>query len=93
MPETTPRIEQQPASEGGRVRVLGKWTASQLAMARRLRALNTELAGTGVQQGWDLTGAEQLDHMGAQVLWDHWGRGWPEHIDLLPARVPFIVPD
>jgi phospholipid/cholesterol/gamma-HCH transport system permease protein len=86
MPDSIPRIEQQPASEGGRVRVLGKWTASQLAMARRLRALNTELAGTGVQQGWDLTGAEQLDHMGAQVLWDHWGRGWPEHIDLLPAQ-------
>ena len=86
MPDSIPRIEQQPASEGGRVRVLGKWTASQLAMARRLRALNTELAGTGVQQGWDLTSAEQLDHMGAQVLWDHWGRGWPEHIDLLPAQ-------
>ena len=86
MPDSIPRIEQQPASEGGRVRVLGKWTASQLAMARRLRALNTELAGTGVQQGWDLTGAEQLDHMGAQVLWDHWARGWPEHIDLLPAQ-------
>jgi len=86
MPDSIPRIEQQPASEGGRVRVLGKWTASQLAMALRLRALNTELAGTGVQQGWDLTGAEQLDHMGAQVLWDHWGRGWPEHIDLLPAQ-------
>jgi phospholipid/cholesterol/gamma-HCH transport system permease protein len=86
MPDSIPRIEQQPASEGGRVRLLGKWTASQLALSRRLRALNGELAGTGAQQAWDLTGAELLDHMGGQVLWDHWGRQWPEHIDLLPAQ-------
>ena len=86
MPESIPRIEQQPASEGGRVRVLGQWTAAQLARARRLRALKADLASSGARQGWDLTHADQLDHMGAQVLWDHWERRWPEQIDLLPAQ-------
>lgn len=86
MPDSIPRIEQQPASEGGRVRVLGQWTAAQLARSRRLSALKADLAARGAQQGWDLTHADQLDHMGAQVLWDHWGRRWPEQIELLPAQ-------
>jgi phospholipid/cholesterol/gamma-HCH transport system permease protein len=85
MPDSIPRIEQQPAAEGGRVRVLGQWTAPQLARARRLGALKSDLATNGAQ-GWDLSGAEQLDHMGAQVLWDHWGRKWPEQIELLPTQ-------
>src|SRR6195952_4786531 len=86
MPDSIPRIEQQPETEGGRVRVLGQWTAPQLARGRRLDSLNSELKANGAQQGWDLSHAEQLDHMGAQVLWDHWGRKWPEPIELLPAQ-------
>src|SRR3954452_5999395 len=86
MPDSIPRIEQQPAAEGARVRVLGQWTAPQLARARRLGSLKTELAAHDAQQGWDLTQAEQLDHMGAQVLWDHWGRKWPDPVELLPGQ-------
>jgi phospholipid/cholesterol/gamma-HCH transport system permease protein len=86
MPDSIPRIEQQPAADGGLVRVLGPWTAPQLARARRLDSLGSGLASSGTQQGWDLTHAEQLDHMGAQVLWDFWGRKWPERIELLPAQ-------
>ena len=26
---------------------------------------------------WDLRPIEQLDHIGAQLLWDHWGKAWP----------------
>lgn len=85
MPDSIPRIEQQPA-EGGRVRVLGQWTAPQLARDRRLEILKADLAANAAPQGWDLTQAEQLDHMGAQVLWDQWGRQWPEQIELLPAQ-------
>ena len=29
---------------------------------------------------------EQLDHLGAQVLWEHWGRQWPEKIELQAAQ-------
>ncbi|HWI77596.1 MAG TPA: ABC transporter permease [Ramlibacter sp.] len=84
LPDSIPRIEQQPAAEGGQVRVLGQWTAAQLARAR-LDSLISDLRAKGAQ-GWDLSHAEQLDHMGAQVLWDHWGRKWPEQIELLPAQ-------
>jgi phospholipid/cholesterol/gamma-HCH transport system permease protein len=86
MPETTPRIEQQPAPEGSRLRVLGQWTAAQFAEPRLLTSLRKSLAATTAQQGWDLSQAEQLDHVGAQLLWDQWGRQWPQQLTLLPAQ-------
>jgi phospholipid/cholesterol/gamma-HCH transport system permease protein len=36
--------------------------------------------------GWDLRGLQRLDHLGAQVLWNHWGRQWPARLDLLPDQ-------
>ncbi|HXD42059.1 MAG TPA: ABC transporter permease [Ramlibacter sp.] len=85
MPDTTPRIEQQPAPEGARLRVLGQWTAAQFAQPRQLKSLQAGLAGATAQQAWDLSQA-QLDHVGAQLLWDRWGREWPQQLELLPAQ-------
>jgi phospholipid/cholesterol/gamma-HCH transport system permease protein len=86
MPDFTPRIEQQPATEGVRLLVLGQWTAAQFAQPRLLKALRAGLAGTSAQQAWDLSQAEQLDHVGAQLLWDQWGRQWPSNLELLPQQ-------
>ncbi|MEO7393103.1 MAG: ABC transporter permease [Ramlibacter sp.] len=86
MPDTQPRIEQQPAGEGALTRVLGQWTAAQFARPRLLRTLQSSLGSTSVQQGWDLSHAQQLDHVGAQLLWDQWGRQWPQKLELLPAQ-------
>ena len=85
MQGSLPRIEPLPAPEGPRVRVLGQWTAAQLARPRLLRQLQASLPRSA-DQGWDLSEAQQLDHVGAQVLWDHWGRRWPERLELLPAQ-------
>jgi phospholipid/cholesterol/gamma-HCH transport system permease protein len=86
MPDFSPRIEQQPAPEGVRLRVLGQWTAAQFAQPRLLKALRAGLAGTSARQAWDLSEAEQLDHVGAQLLWDQWGRQWPAQLELLPQQ-------
>ena len=86
MPDPTPRIEQQPAPEGPRLRLLGQWTAAQFARPRLLRGLMADMAGMRPQAGWDLSQAEQVDHIGAQLLWDHWGRRWPEQLELLPGQ-------
>jgi phospholipid/cholesterol/gamma-HCH transport system permease protein len=85
MPGTTPRIEHQSAPQGARLLVLGQWTASQFARPRLLDSVRSELRSGG-DAAWDLSQAQQLDHVGAQVLWDHWGRRWPERIELLPAQ-------
>jgi phospholipid/cholesterol/gamma-HCH transport system permease protein len=84
VPDPTPRIEQQPAAGGGRLLVVGHWTAAQFAQPRLLRTLEARVPGSG--GAWDLSQAEQLDHVGAQWLWDHWGRRWPENLQLLPAQ-------
>lgn len=86
MPDTTPRLEQQPAAEGGTARLLGQWTAAQFAQPRQLRALQSSLQAAGTGLAWDLSQAEQLDHVGAQLLWDHWGREWPAQLELSPAQ-------
>jgi phospholipid/cholesterol/gamma-HCH transport system permease protein len=79
MREEMPRIEADATPDGGVVRVLGRWTAPQLARRRVLRDLQASL-GAARAGAWNLTGA-QLDHVGAQVLWDHWGQHWPAQVE------------
>jgi phospholipid/cholesterol/gamma-HCH transport system permease protein len=83
---STPRLEQQPATEGARLLVHGRWTAAQFAQPGLLKSLASELSSIGAQKAWDLRPAEQLDHVGAQLLWDAWGRSWPEQLDASPAQ-------
>jgi phospholipid/cholesterol/gamma-HCH transport system permease protein len=86
MTDATPRFEQAPAQQGVAIRLLGDWTAAQFGRPRLVRDLSGRLPGNQPQQGWDLRQAGQLDHVGAQLLWDHWGRRWPEQLQLLPAQ-------
>jgi len=85
MPHSLPRLEPQPAGAGSGARLLGQWTAAQFAHPRLLQQLQDSLRAAG-QGGWDLREADQLDHVGAQLLWDHWGRQWPAQLELLPAQ-------
>ncbi|TFY96616.1 MlaE family ABC transporter permease [Ramlibacter humi] len=83
---TLPRIETG-SGEGGPVKVLGQWTAAQFARPGLLAQVRGQLsAAGGGQAAWDLRGVEQLDHVGAQLLWDQWGQKRPDHLDLLPAQ-------
>lgn len=82
---TTPRLETS-ADGGAQARVLGQWTAAQFARRGRLDELRKSLSGFDAAAAWDLRGAEQLDHVGAQLLWDHWGRRRPQRLQLLPAQ-------
>ena len=89
--ESAPHIDQQDTPGSGCYRVLGPWTAAELtlppvwdALSAQLNALGASSAGASAV--WDLREMAQLDHLGAQVLWDHWGRQWPEKIELQPAQ-------
>lgn len=85
MTDATPRFEQASATTGQAVRLLGEWTAGQFSRPRLFRDLRRSLPRDG-RQAWDLRQAAQLDHVGAQLLWDHWGGQWPEQVELLPAQ-------
>ncbi|HET8748490.1 MAG TPA: ABC transporter permease, partial [Ramlibacter sp.] len=85
-PDLTPRIDPAPAAPGQAVRLLGEWTAAQFARPRLLRDLLHALPRASDRQAWDLRDAALLDHVGAQLLWDHWGQRWPQQLELLPAQ-------
>ena len=84
MPSSAPQIDSQQTPQGQQLVVLGAWTAADLtvkpawdALAVQLKALEKSADAT-----WDLRQIEQLDHLGAQLLWNHWGREWPAHIEI-----------
>ncbi len=85
MGTTEPRLEPTADGGAGELRVLGQWTAAQFGQRRQVRRLLRSLPGPSTS-GWDLRDAEQIDHVGAQLLWDHWGRRWPERLQALPAQ-------
>ena len=85
-----PRIDMRADPEGGCWVVSGRWTAGQLTDAGQWEHLQAYLATTRKQAdkpaSWDLRLVQRLDHIGAQLLWNHWGRAWPERLQLMPSQ-------
>ena len=81
---SNPRIELQHTPQGAVYGVLGAWTAAELTTKAAWNTLTLqlqELKATGDAM-WDLRQIEVLDHLGAQLLWNHWGRAWPAHLEV-----------
>ena len=64
----------------------GDWVAAAFADRRAWRRVAAQLKGCGPERAWNLRGVRRLDHVGAQVLWNHWGRAWPARIELDEAQ-------
>jgi phospholipid/cholesterol/gamma-HCH transport system permease protein len=88
MNSLAPRIEAQtlPALAGSRLLGLGRWTAAQLADGDQWAQLQSHLKDLAPTAHWDLRQIERLDHLGAQLLWNHWGRTWPAQLEITPAQ-------
>ncbi|MEP6963979.1 MAG: ABC transporter permease [Polaromonas sp.] len=92
MEEATPRIEVQDTPGGRVLAVRGEWTSSSLtgqpawktltASLASLRARSGSAGKTAKSEHWSLGGIAKLDYLGAQVLWNQWGRAWPAQIEL-----------
>jgi phospholipid/cholesterol/gamma-HCH transport system permease protein len=65
-------------------RLSGRWASAELALPKVWRGVAKALAAqpATANLGWDLAAVERLDHVGAQLLWNHWGRQWPERLSL-----------
>ena len=83
MPSSTPSIETQQTPQGPLYLLLGAWTAADLTRKADWEALTAQLAALGKSDdaAWDLRQIDKLDHLGAQLLWTHWGRAWPPRVD------------
>ena len=96
MEEATPRIEMQDTQAGHVLAVRGDWTAASLTaqpvwdtLTARLASLRDELGSAGKNASnpaWSLSGIDKLDYLGAQVLWNQWGRTWPAEVELAPEQ-------
>ncbi|MBC7415122.1 MAG: ABC transporter permease [Herminiimonas sp.] len=85
--DDSPRLERDSASPAT-VRVHGAWQVHALARPEILPAIEQSLkdlqGGAGAQ--WDLSSLTSLDHIGAQVLWNAWGKAIPAGLALTPAQ-------
>src|SRR4051794_40036682 len=71
----------------------GAWQVQALAQPAALRELQTllrRLPGAATL-GWDLSGIPAMDHIGAQMLWNAWGRQRPPRLALTPGQDEFFL--
>jgi phospholipid/cholesterol/gamma-HCH transport system permease protein len=84
---STPRITLTQTPAGPCAVLVGRWTAVQLTVrdvwASVVAALQAVPAGT---KDWDLRSMQGLDHLGAQLLWNQWGRAWPADVQMIPGQ-------
>jgi len=62
----------------------GRWTALAMAAPQAWKSLTEQLkmVPPNDDRPWDLRPIEQLDHIGAQLLWNHWRQAWPARLEM-----------
>lgn len=89
-------LQQAPTLELDRdrtaVAAAGAWQVQALARGHALRRLESELDRMPNKDAlrWDLSGIASLDHIGAQVFWNAWGKRRPAALRLAPAHEEFF---
>jgi phospholipid/cholesterol/gamma-HCH transport system permease protein len=71
----------------------GAWQVQALAQPAALRDVQTllrRLPGAATLD-WDLSGISAMDHIGAQMLWNAWGRQRPPRLALSPGQEEFFL--
>ncbi|GAB4218545.1 MAG: ABC transporter permease [Rhodoferax sp.] len=88
MCEDPPTLTLLPAARPACAQLAGCWSAVRLADAQAWADLQARLAACAAwpDLAWDVRGVSRLDHVGAQLLWNHWGRTWPAQLHALPAQ-------
>jgi len=88
MTDLQPRIARTDTPEGPCALLHGRWGAAEMGQRVQWRALAEQLAQVPPQAalGWDLRGLQWLDHVCAQVLWNHWGHAWPARLALTDVQ-------
>ena len=84
--ENAPTLTVNHAASGGGQSVVasGIWQVHALAQSGVIKSLTKTLASLKSQSAieWDLTQLTSLDHIGAQMFWNSWGKQRPENLKL-----------
>ncbi|MEN9865232.1 MAG: hypothetical protein RL748_822 [Pseudomonadota bacterium] len=96
-PQTPPTISLGYTASGvvEVIRVAGHWRVHGLAQPDCLRRLKQSLKPLSQQQirtlPWDLQAVEGLDYIGAQLLWNAWGRQHPHNLLLSDSQASMFA--
>ena len=90
--DTSPRLHTTADAQGAWVQLLGRWGAAELEQRTNWRALKQALSSNRISPdvGWDLESLQWLDHIGAQLLWQHWQHQWPARVRVSEAQRAMI---
>jgi len=79
-----PRVDEREQAGARWAVASGRWTVLAMSSAPAWAALSDSLKGVPAQddRAWDLRPIDQLDHIGAQLLWNHWGQAWPARLEM-----------
>jgi len=79
------------AADGPAVAASGTWQVHALAQGKAMATITAflkTLKGDNVK--WDLSGVESMDHIGAQLFWNAWGKARPARLQLAPGLEEFF---
>ncbi|MDM0002459.1 ABC transporter permease [Variovorax sp. J22P240] len=79
-----PRVEERDHEGAHWAVASGRWTALAMSSPNAWESVSQDLECVPAQDDrrWDLRPIEQLDHIGAQLLWNHWQKAWPPHLEM-----------
>ena len=82
MTDHAPHIVRADTPQGVSAQLHGRWGAAELGTRAQWKVVSDELRASppAPDLGWDLTPLQWLDHVGAQLLWNHWQRAWPARL-------------
>jgi phospholipid/cholesterol/gamma-HCH transport system permease protein len=82
MTDHAPRIVRTETPQGLCAQLRGRWGAAELGSESQWEAVSEQLRGCPAEPalGWDLRELQWLDHVGAQLLWNHWQHAWPAQL-------------
>jgi phospholipid/cholesterol/gamma-HCH transport system permease protein len=69
----------------------GTWQVHALAHRHSMHAITASLKQLkGKRAQWDLRAVEAMDHIGAQLLWNAWGKTRPASLQMAPEHEEFF---
>ena len=82
MTDHAPHIVRADTPQGPCAQLRGRWGAAELGNAKQWQAVSDQLRGAppAPTLAWDLRELQWLDHVGAQLLWNHWQHAWPAQL-------------
>ena len=80
------------SDQGACVSASGAWQVQALAQGRAMKAISALLQPLQGDAGiaWDLTRIDSMDHIGAQLFWNAWGKARPANLQLAPGHDEFF---